>query len=188
MIRKIKKRLSLAWVAAVLLLTAATGCDSALKDAYENFLDNTPPICKDYCEEQAACGRMSGTGEYEQEQFASDVHVCEVQCGAYAAEGAFAWYPDPNNEYDRVVFDYLSGDEVMDIFSCLYGKGAYRCVIRDGDYSVEFSPPARNICEVVNECVDDYDLKLNYSWLENSEGLGGSCQQSGGDFIDAVFF
>ena len=35
---------------------------------------------------------------------------------------------------------------------------------------------------------DDYDLKLNYSWLENSEGLGGSCQQSGGDFIDAVFF
>ncbi|MBN2714425.1 MAG: hypothetical protein JXX14_01145 [Deltaproteobacteria bacterium] len=171
-----------------LVLWVSTGCDRSLEDAYDTYLDNTPAVCKDYCEEKAACGRPSSTGDYEKAEFASDVHMCEVACAAYGAEGAYVWYADPGGSYDRVLYDYLGGDEVMDVFNCLYGIGAFRCVIRAGEYDIEFSPPARNICESANECINGLGLEMTYSWATGSDGVGGSCQQYGGDVIDAMFF
>ena len=176
------------WLVVALLLPTAIGCDRELEDAYDNFLDKTPFVCKNYCGDQAACGRMTGTGEYESDQYQSEVHLCEVECTAYAAEGAYVWHDELGDNYDRVLFEHISGDEFMDLVDCMDGIGAFRCVLRDGDYRMAFSPLVSNICEAANECVDHLDLKLSYQWLENTEGLGGVCQQTGGDFIDAVFF
>ena len=169
---------------AVLLVSA---CDNSLDETYADFRDNVPSVCKDYCEEMAACGRPSTAGEYEQDQFAAEVHRCEVDCASYGVEGVYVWYRDTNLA-DQVYVDHLSGDAVMDAFACLYGYGAYRCVAQDGDYVLEFNPPARNICDVANDCIASFGMNVSFTWRSDSSGVGGSCQRNGNEFTDSSFF
>lgn len=185
---KSDKRAWMWWLIWAAMLLAVSACDDSLDESYADFRDNVPSVCKDYCEEMAACGRPTSTGDLEQDQFAAEVHRCEVTCASFGVEGAYVWYRDNSSGADRVYVDHLSGDMVMDAFSCLYGYGAYRCVARGGTYILEFNPPARNVCEAANDCTASFEMNVSYSWKSDSSGVGGSCQRTGNEFTDSSFF
>ncbi|MBN2339955.1 MAG: hypothetical protein JXX29_09090 [Deltaproteobacteria bacterium] len=173
----------------VLLSHLSLSCDSGLDASYDAFRDQVPAVCKDFCEEKVACERAVGDGDsLDDDAFTSQVHFCEIECGAYASEGAYVWRDDASGYSDRIYTDHLDGAMVMDAFDCLYEMGAYRCVDNGTEYIHQFNPAARNVCDASNDCIDGFAVDHAYYWSASTDGLGGACYKSGSDFIDAIFF
>lgn len=166
----------------------ACACDTDLEASYDDFRDQVPPVCKDFCEEKVACERVEGTGIFDDEVFTSQVHLCEVECAAYAIEGVYVWRQDSTGVAARYYEWHVDGGSVLNAFGCLYDMGAYRCVNTGSAYEHELNPAARNVCDAANECVADFLVDHRYYWAASSDGLGGSCNKSGSDFIESIFF
>lgn len=163
-------------------------CETELDAAYDEFRDQTPIVCKDYCEEKIACERPKGGGPLDTEVFAAQVHLCEVECATYAVEGAYIWSDDSSGMFDRMYDKHATGQEVLNAFECLYNMGAYRCVDTSNGLVHLLKPPTSTICEEATQCISPMKANYQYYWSVNPEGIGGSCSGSGSDSIEAIFF